>query len=452
MKLHIVILAAGNGTRMVSDTPKVMHEIGGKPMLRHVVQTAKQLNPAQIHVVVGSKSQKIIEEFADLKVNWVTQEQQLGTGHAVNTALCAIEDDACVLVLYADVPLIGIDTLKNLLNLVTNQSLALLVAQTNNPKGLGRVVRGNDNNIIAIVEERDASEKELLINEIYTGICAANKAYLDNWLPNLSSNNNQKEYYLTEIVSMAVKDNINVKAHCVDELIEVQGVNNRVELNLIERHWQEENAKRLMLEGVGILDSKRIDVRGNLLCAKDVVIDVNTVFSGDVRIGEGSVVSANCVLKDVVIGKNSTILANSVLEGCEIADNCTVGPFARIRPGTKLADNCKIGNFVEAKNITMAQNSKANHLTYLGDAIVGKNVNIGAGTITCNYDGAAKHQTVIEDNVFIGSGTELVAPVRVGEGSTIGAGSTIRKDVPKEGLTLSSTLQKTIKNWVRPRK
>lgn len=451
MNLHIVILAAGKGTRMVSDKQKVLHPVGGKAMLLQVVDTAMQLNPAQIHVVIGNQADEIKQKFSDLEVNWVLQTEQKGTGHAVQTALSHIDQsDALVLVLYGDVPLISVSTLTSTLSLAKDkESLALLVAKTPRPDGLGRIIRDGTNNIVRITEQRDATEEELRINEIYSGICATSKQLLEKWLPDLSDTNNQKEFYLTEIVSFAVRDKIAVKSHLAQDFIEIQGVNNRYELNMLERHWQRENAKRLMLEGVAIMDMERIDVRGELQCENDVTIDVNTVFEGNVTIGKNSIVGANCVLKDVTIGKNSTILPNSVIEGCNIADNCTVGPFARIRPGTSLASGSKIGNFVEAKNAKIDTNSKANHLTYLGDVIIGKNVNVGAGTITCNYDGKAKHQTIIEDNVFIGSGTELVAPVTVKKGATIGAGSTVRKDAPEDSLTLSVKEQRTVPNWKR---
>ncbi|KTC64829.1 bifunctional N-acetylglucosamine-1-phosphate uridyltransferase / glucosamine-1-phosphate N-acetyltransferase [Legionella adelaidensis] len=453
MTLHIIILAAGQGKRMHSSKAKVLHEIAAKPMLRHVIEVAQQLQPEKIHVVIGHAAQQIKNAFSDTPVNWVTQEQQLGTGHAVMQALPFIPSTANILILSGDVPLIQKETLIKLLDIAKKSTcLALLTALLENPAGLGRILRDGNKKIYAIVEEKDATETQRQVKEIYTGICCVPASMLNEWLPMLNCQNAQGEYYLTEIIALANNQNFPLDSFTVQDPIEVQGVNDRLQLQQLERAWQLKYAEKLMREGVTLADATRIDVRGEISAERDTFIDVNTVFEGNVRIGEGSKIGPNCVLKNVVLGKNCEVYANSVLEGCEIAENCQIGPFARLRPGTKLAKHCKIGNFVETKNAVFDESSKANHLTYLGDVTLGKNVNVGAGTITCNYDGAYKHQTVIEDGVFIGSDTQLVAPVTVGENATIGAGSTIRKNVPAGELTLTVSTQKTVNGWKRPKK
>lgn len=456
MSLHIVILAAGLGKRMHSSTPKVLHHLGGKPMLQRVIETARGLKPDGIHVVIGHGGEQIKQTLAGHPVNWVLQAEQLGTGHAVLQALPHIPVASQVLVLSADVPLIKVETLQALISQCktskTDKMLALLLASPADPTGLGRIVRDQRNQIISIVEEKDASPEQRQIKEIYSGICCANAADFKRWLPKLNSKNAQGEYYLTEIITMAVAEGLPIVSLQVNESAEVQGVNNRLQLQQLERVLQMRIASRLMLAGVTLADAARIDVRGELACGKDVFIDVNTIFSGKVVLGDGCIIGANCSLSNVTLGANSEILPNSVLDNCHIGENCHVGPFARLRPGTTLASNCKIGNFVETKNAVLNSNSKASHLSYLGDVTIGKNVNIGAGTITCNYDGANKHQTVIEDGVFIGSDTQLVAPVTIGENATIGAGSTIYKNVPAGELTLTEAKQKVISGWTRPSK
>ena len=447
MSLHIVILAAGQGKRMYSNTPKVLHTLGGKPMLARVVDAAQGLNPAGIHVVIGHGGTLIRNALPDLPVNWVTQEEQLGTGHAVLQALAHIPASSTILILCADVPLIQTATLQALINQHT-QGVTLLVATVPNPFGLGRIIRDNQGNVQAIIEEKDATSAQRDINEIYSGICCANLDDLAQWLPNLSRDNAQGEYYLTEIIGMA--DTIN--ALSTTDYREIQGVNNRLQLQESERIWQLRIASDLMLSGVSLADAARIDIRGNLRCGKDVFIDVNSVFIGSVVLGDGCKIGPNCVLKDVTMGAHCEIHPNSVLDQCAIGDNSQVGPFARLRPGTQLASNCKIGNFVETKNAVFGHDSKASHLSYLGDVSIGSNVNIGAGTITCNYDGVNKHKTIIEDGAFIGSDTQLVAPVTIGENATIGAGSTIRKNAPAGKLTLTESHQKTIDGWLRPKK
>lgn len=455
MNLQIIILAAGQGKRMYSNTPKVLHQLAGKPMLTRVVETAQQLNPDAIHVIYGHGGELIKNSLPDLPVHWVYQAEQLGTGHAVMQALPHIPPQAQVLVLSADVPLIQASTLKSLIECShptnTQQSvLALLVANLEDPSGLGRIVRNNQGEISIIVEEKDANEQEKNIKEIYTGICCAKSADFALWLPKLGNNNAQSEYYLTEIIAMAVENKIPITSLTVNDCFEVQGVNNRLQLQQLERVWQLREAERLLESGVTLADAHRFDLRGEITCGKDVSIDINCVFTGKVVLGDNCKIGPNCSLTNVTLGADCDIYANSVLEGCCIANNCHVGPFARLRSGTQLASNCKIGNFVETKKAVFDEGSKASHLSYLGDVSLGKQVNIGAGTITCNYDGVNKHKTVIEDGVFIGSDTQLIAPVTVGANATIGAGSTIRKDVPAGELTLSGSIQKTIYGWKRP--
>ena len=453
MSLHIVILAAGQGKRMHSNTPKVLHKLGGLPMLARVVDTARALNPDGIHVIIGHGGKQIQHALPALPVNWIVQDEQLGTGHAVLQALPHIPPTSLVLVLYADVPLIQLATLQALTSRCTaEKALALLVADLVDPTGLGRIVRNAQQQICAIVEEKDASAEQQQITEIYSGICCAKASDLARWLPKLNSNNAQGEYYLTEIIVMAVAEQLTIQSLLVNDDMEILGVNNRLQLQQLERVWQLRMASQLMLAGVTLADAARIDVRGELHCGVDVFIDINCIFSGKVVLGDGCTIGANCSLNQVTLGANCEILPNSVLDHCHIGDNCHIGPFARLRPGTELAAECKIGNFVETKNAVFDSGSKASHLSYLGDVTIGKKVNIGAGTITCNYDGVNKHQTVIEDGVFIGSDTQLIAPVTIGENATIGAGSTISKNVPPEELTLTRAKQQTIYGWKRPQK
>lgn len=456
MNLQIIILAAGQGKRMYSNTPKVLHQLAGKPMLQRVVETAQQLNPAAIHVIYGHGGEQLQNSLPELPVNWVLQAEQLGTGHAVMQALPHIPSQSQVLVLSADVPLIQAKTLKTLLakhqTNSTQSILTLLVADLDDPSGLGRIMRNDKGEIYAIVEEKDANEQEKKVKEIYTGICCANSSDLAQWLPRLKNTNAQAEYYLTEIIAMAVADKTPIASVSVADWFEVQGVNNRLQLHTLERIWQLKSAERLLESGVTIADAQRFDLRGELTCGKDVFIDVNCVFNGQVTLGDGCRIGPNCILTDVTLEADCEIYANSVLEGCQIGAESTVGPFARLREGTQLAAHCKIGNFVETKKAQFGEGSKASHLSYLGDVTLGKEVNIGAGTITCNYDGVNKHQTIIGDGVFIGSDTQLIAPVTVGANATVGAGSTIRKDVPAEELTLTDSKQKTVYGWKRPRK
>lgn len=458
MSLHIIILAAGQGTRMQSSIPKVLHKLGSKPMLTRVVDSALALRPEGIHVIIGFGGEQIKQALPTLAVNWIIQKAQLGTGHAVMQALPYIPETAQVLVLYADVPLIQAETLRALIAackpLHPGESfpLGLLIAKVTDPTGLGRIVRNASGDIHAIIEEKDATPEIRKNNEIYTGICCASAAILKQWLPQLKCENAQGEYYLTDIIKMATMASLPVVSQQVANPIETQGVNDRQQLQSLERVLQAQIASDLMLSGVSLADASRIDVRGHLVCGRDVFIDVNTVFSGHVEIGEGSTIGANCSLNNTSIGAHCEILPNSVLDGVKMADQCQVGPFARLRPGTQLAEGCKIGNFVETKQAVLGCHTKASHLSYLGDITIGKQVNIGAGTITCNYDGVNKHSIVIEDGVFIGSDTQLIAPIIIGKNATIGAGSTICKDVPADELTLTEAKQTTIYGWQRPKK
>ena len=453
MSLHIIILAAGLGKRMHSTTPKVLHKIGGSPMLKRVVDAALALHPEAIHVVIGHGGDLIQATLPALPVHWVFQTEQLGTGHAVMQALPHIPAGNHVLVLSADVPLIQIDTLHTLINRTkSTPSLGLLLASIDVPYGLGRILRNTQGEVQAIVEEKDATLEQRNIHEIYSGICCAAVDDLKRWLPALNQQNAQGEYYLTDIIARAVADRLPIVSLQAADCMEIQGVNNRAQLQQLERVWQTRIATELMHAGVTLADAARIDVRGTLICGTDVFIDVNNVFAGHVTLGDHCTIGPNCMLTDVTLGANCTIFPNSVLDHCTLGEGCHIGPFARMRPGTILADGCKIGNFVETKNAVFDAHSKASHLSYLGDVTVGKHVNIGAGTITCNYDGVNKHQTIIKDGAFIGSDTQLVAPITIGEHATIGAGSTIRKNAPAGELTLSVSKQQTIYGWTRPTK
>lgn len=445
--LHVVILAAGRGTRMRTQRPKVLHAIAGRSMLKHIAGTAMNLGADGIHVVVGHEAEQVLQSHSDMPIRWVVQEQQLGTGHAVLQALPSIPKEARVLILSGDVPLTQLDTMQALAQ--TEEALVLLVAHLENPTGFGRILRDEQGQIKAIIEEKDANTQQKQIHEIYTGLCCARASDLQRWLPQLSTENAAGEYYLTKIIELAVKEGLNIASIEPEYLFEVQGVNNLAQLNQLEREWQSHLAYRLMNGGVQIADMKRLDIRGQLTCASDVFIDVNVLLEGNVTIGEHSQIGPHCVIKDCTIGQNVTIKAHSVLENAVIGDHCEVGPFARLRPGTKLATHCKVGNFVEMKNTCMGDHSKASHLSYLGDTQIGQYVNIGCGTITCNYDGVDKHLTIIKDHAFIGSDTQLVAPVVVGEGATIGAGTTLREDAPDNALTLLPNRQKSILGWKR---
>lgn len=419
-------------------------------MLMHVLETARALSPKRICVVYGHGGEAVPQAIADETITWVLQSPQLGTGHAVMQALTHLDSEGKTLVLYGDVPLISVGALRKLLAAAEPENLALLTVEMDDPMGYGRILRNEQGEVIAIVEEKDASEQQRRTREINTGIMVIPNSHLHDWLHRLENNNAQKEYYLTDIVARASGDGVRIKTAQPVHAWETVGVNSKVQLTSLERVYQHEYAKNLLDQGVTLADMDRIDVRGQLDCGTDVGIDVGCIFEGSVRLEDGVKVGAYSILKNVRIAANSFIAPFSLIEAAEIGKNCRVGPYARIRPGTILADDVHVGNFVEVKNSTIAAGSKTNHLSYIGDSIIGRNVNIGAGTITCNYDGANKYQTIIEDNVFVGSDTQLVAPVTIARGSTIGAGSTITRDTPPDKLTLSRVRQTSIEGWTRP--
>lgn len=450
--LDILVLAAGKGTRMRSDLPKVLHPIGGKALVQHVVDTARQVGGEQILIIVGHGAEKVEEKMAAPDVKFVLQAEQLGTGHAVQQALPHLRADATVLILYGDVPLTRAETLEKLVAGVSDHQMGLLTVNLPDPSGYGRIVRDQKGAVVAIVEHKDATDEQKTIPEINTGIMAVKAAHLQRWLPQLKNNNAQGEYYLTDIISMANADGIAIHIEQPDAVEEVEGINNRQQQAALERYYQKQKAAELMVAGVTLLDPSRIDIRGSLSVGRDVVIDVNCVFEGDVVLGDGVVIEPNSIIINSRIGNNSHIKAFSHIEDSVLAEGCDIGPYARLRPGTQLADGVKIGNFVETKKAVIAKGSKVNHLSYIGDAQVGSKVNVGAGTITCNYDGVNKFKTEIGDNAFIGSNSALVAPVKIGEGATIGAGSIITKDVETQELAIARAKQRNIQGWERPTK
>lgn len=449
--MNIVILAAGKGKRMFSDLPKVLHPLAGQALLSHVLNTARQLQPQRICVVVGHGAEQVRQQVAASDIQFVEQTQQLGTGHALQQALPYLDTAMPTLVLYGDVPLTRLSSLQALLAAAGSEQLAILTAQAPNPFGFGRILR-QQGEIVAIVEEKDASTEQKQIAEINTGIMAIPTQHLNRWLARLSNNNAQGEYYLTDIVAAAVADGVKVSSAQPANYDETTGVNSKTELLKLERVYQRSLADQLLAQGVHVYDAGRIDIRGNLQCGRDVVIDVGCVFEGEVSLADGVQVGPYCVIKDAKIAAGTVLRAYSHIEQAEVGAAAQIGPFARLRPGTVLAEEVHIGNFVEVKNSQIAAQSKANHLAYVGDATVGSKVNIGAGVITCNYDGANKFRTVIEDEVFVGSDTQLIAPITVGKGATIGAGTTLTKDAPAGKLTVSRSKQITIDNWQRPQK
>lgn len=451
MSLDVVILAAGKGKRMRSALPKVLHPLAGRPLLAHVLDTARALAPRNIFVVHGHGGEQVKALFESVPVQWIEQAEQLGTGHAVMQALPHVADDAEVLVLCGDVPLIRADTLRRLAD-AARGGLALLTIEPPDPSGYGRIVRGAGGAVERIAEQRDASPQELEIGEVNAGFLAARKSRLAAWLAKTRNENAQREYYLTDVVALAVREGAPVTAVKATNWHEAMGVNSRQELAQLERAYQAIQAERLLEAGATIADPARIDVRGETTCGRDVWIDVNCVFEGRVVLGDNVRIGPNCLLRNVEIGQGSEILGYSMLSGARVGARCRVGPYARLRPGAELAEDVHIGNFVEVKASRFGTGSKANHLSYIGDTEVGARVNIGAGTITCNYDGALKHRTVIEDDCFIGSDATLVAPVRVTKGSYIGAGSTITKETPPGQLTVARARQVAVPGWQPPRK
>ncbi|MBL6985708.1 MAG: bifunctional UDP-N-acetylglucosamine diphosphorylase/glucosamine-1-phosphate N-acetyltransferase GlmU [Methylobacter sp.] len=451
MKITTIILAAGKGTRMRSELPKILHQIANRPLLKHVYDTAKQLENNSVSIVVGHGAELVTGALKELDANWVEQRQQLGTGHAVQQVSKQIADDDTVLILYGDVPLLRCSTLKSLVSCVNNQSLALLTVNLISPAGYGRIVRNEVGQVTKIVEEKDATTIEKQINEINTGIMAVQGKQLKKWLSQLNNSNAQGEYYLTDVIEMAVADQINIVTSQPETEDEVLGVNNRIQLSHLERVYQLEQANNLMEQGVTLRDPKRFDQRGSIVnLGQDIVIDINVILEGNNSIGSHVKIGANTCIKNSIIGDHVEILANCVIEDAEIGRGCRIGPYARLRPESVLREDVHIGNFVEIKKSSVATGSKINHLSYIGDTTVGSKVNIGAGTITCNYDGVNKFRTIIEDGAFIGSDTQLVAPVIIGKNATIGAGSTITKDSPDNQLTLSRAKQLTIAGWQRP--
>lgn len=450
MALLPIILAAGQGTRMNSSLPKVLHLVGGKPMLQHVIDSCNQLSAESIGVIVGHGANQVKESVTTNNISWITQKEQKGTGHAVLQATDLMSDTDIVIIASGDVPLIKAETLKQLTLKLEKASLTVLTTKLDNPFGYGRIVRDKEQKIKAIVEEKDANSDQKEITEINTGFIAAKGVDLKRWLHEIKPNNAQGEYYLTDCIEMAVAEGGIVKSVICENSLEVEGINNRAQQAKLERAYQKEQAEKLMLEGVTLADPTRIDIRGTISAGKDVFLDINTVIIGEVVLGDNVLVQPNCVIENAVIGDHTTIKSNSVIESARIGNYCEIGPFGRIRPDTVLHDKSKIGNFVEVKKSSIGRGSKVSHLSYIGDSSVGEEVNIGAGTITCNYDGVNKFKTTIGDKVFVGSGTQFVAPVNISEGSTIGAGSTITKDTPMDELTLSRSKQMTIKGWTRP--
>jgi len=451
MTVKTIILAAGQGTRMRSSMPKVLHEIAAKPLLEHVYDTSRSINDNEIYIIYGHGGDQVQQRLNQLNATWIEQKEQRGTGHAVQQAIDYIDDNDTVLILYGDVPLLKEKTIKKLLSLVDENSLALLTVVLDDPEGYGRIVRDSSGKVRKIVEQKDADEATQAIKEGNTGILVVNGAKLKQWLARLDSNNAQNEFYLTDIIEMAVEDGLEIKTTQPESQDEVLGVNNRIQLAYLERVFQKQQAQQMMEHGVTLTDPNRLDVRGKFsYLGRDIHVDVNVIFEGENHIADNVTIGANCVIKNAVIEEGVEIQANTIIEDARVGNGSRVGPFARLRPQAQLADHVHIGNFVEIKKSTVSSGSKINHLSYIGDSEIGSKVNIGAGTITCNYDGVNKFKTIIGDNAFIGSDSQLVAPVTIGAGATIGAGSTITRDTPENQLTLSRSRQVTISHWQRP--
>lgn len=452
MALSVVVLAAGKGTRMRSGLPKVLHPVAHKPMVQHVIDSARQLDSNAIHVIYGHGAEALLERLAGQHLNFVEQAEQLGTGHAVQQVIPHLSDDEHALILYGDVPLTRVETLQALVKAGQSTELALLTVTLPDPTGYGRILRDVQGNITGIVEQKDATTEQLKVNEANTGMMLAQGKALKRWLSALSNDNAQGEYYLTDIVAMAAQEGVQIASTQPKDIHEVEGANNRVQLAALERAYQQRQAEQLMLDGATLLDPARVDVRGTVAIANDVVVDVNVIFEGNVELGEGVVIESNCILRNCRIAAGTRIKSHSIVEDAQVGEHCEIGPYARLRPGSVLETGAKVGNFVEMKKSKLGKGSKANHLTYLGDAIIGENVNIGAGTITCNYDGVNKSTTQIDDGAFIGSNSSLVAPVRIGKQATVGAGSTITKEVADSELAIARGKQRNITGWQRPQK
>jgi len=452
LSLSIIILAAGQGKRMNSDKSKVLNLLAGKPLLTHVCETAIKIEHREIYIVYGCGGEQVRDSLKNFQVTWVKQDEQLGTGHAVQQVLPSIPKTDDILILYGDVPLINETSLTKLVKAAVDTGFSLLTAYFDEPYGYGRIVRDSSDNIVAIIEEKDATEEQQSICEVNAGFMVIKSETLNGWINSLNNKNKQNEYYLTDIVAMAVKDNIKVSPVLAESIIEVQGINTRAQLSEAERYYQIVQAYHLMDEGVGIADPSRFDLRGELEIGSDNEIDVNVVMEGRLKLGNNISIAPNCLIKDTIIGDNVKIFANSVIENSIIGNDCRIGPFARIRPDSILDDHVHVGNFVEIKKSSLGKRTKANHLSYIGDAEIGNDTNIGAGVITCNYDGANKHKTTIGDNVFVGSDAQLIAPVRIDDGSTIAAGSTITKNVGSNSLAISRAEQKSVPSWERPKK
>lgn len=450
MKLRVVILAAGKGTRMRSELPKVLHKVANKPMVEHVIDTARSLKPDAINLIYGHGGDQLKQAIAGDDLTWVEQREQLGTGHAVQQVIPHLKSSEKVIILYGDVPLLTESTLIKLVTASANTSLGLLTMTLAEPTGYGRIVRNERRSVTGIVEQKDANAQQLAINEVNTGIMIADSDKLKSWLEQLSNDNAQKEYYLTDIVAMAAREGVNIATAQPDNAQEVEGANNRQQLASLERALQQRQAEELMTQGVTLIDPARFDCRGKLSAGSDVTIDINAVFEGNVVLGDRVVIEPNCVIRNSVIGDDTIIRANSHIEDAKVAKGCKVGPFARLRPGAELADEAQVGNFVEMKKSRLGKGSKASHLTYLGDTQVGEYANIGAGTITCNYDGVNKALTEIGDGAFIGSNSSLVAPVAIGKNATVGAGSVITRAVADEELAVARGKQRNISGWQRP--
>jgi bifunctional UDP-N-acetylglucosamine pyrophosphorylase/glucosamine-1-phosphate N-acetyltransferase len=450
---NIIILAAGQGKRMQSNLPKVLQPLAGKPLLFHVLDTAKYERPSTIFLILGHLKEMIINQLQDNTLCIIEQEAQLGTGHAVLTLLPKLPKIGHSLILFGDVPLISNQTINQLKRIYTsNQTMTLLTTHMQNPTGFGRIIRHSDGNIIAITEEKDATDEQKRIQEVYTGICIIQNTYLHTFLPQLKNDNAQKEYYLTDLVKQFNQANIPVDGFISTNPMETQGINDKHQLHTLERYYQSTRADALLTQGVTLINKDALTIRGEVTVGKDVTIDTNVTLIGNVILEDGVTIHANTVIENAHLKKNVTIHPFCHLSGAMIGENCEIGPFARLRQGTILDNQCKIGNFVETKKVTFGKGTKVSHLSYLGDAVIGERVNIGAGTITCNYDGVHKYETIIEDDVFIGSDTQLIAPVKVGTGATLGAGTTLTKDAPAGKLTLTERKQKTIDNWVRKKK